>query len=214
MLTEADSRLGLANRLLARYARSVCLAFPLEGRDDAKYIVTGRPVPRAVATADRAGARARLGIDAGAQCLLVFGGSLGARTLNLAAVEAFGGPTGPWVVHVSGRRDFADVEQGLRARGGSGRYRLFEYLDTLADPLAASDLVLARAGGSIAEITAAGRPAVLVPYPHATADHQASNARWMADAGAAVVMPDDELTPARLAQEVGDLLADAPGSSA
>ena len=210
VLTEADSRLGLANRLLARYARSVCLAFPLEGRDSDKYVVTGRPVPRAVATTDRAGARARLGIDAEAQCLLVFGGSLGARNLNLAAVEAFGGPTGPWVVHVSGRRDFADVEQALGAWGSPGRYRLFEYLDTLADPLAASDLVLARAGGSIAEITAAGRPAVLVPYPHATADHQASNAHWMADAGAAVVMPDDQLTPARLAREVGDLLADKP----
>ncbi len=64
VLTEADSRLGLANRLLARYARSVCLAFPLEGRDGDKYVVTGRPVPRAVATTDRAGARARLGIDA------------------------------------------------------------------------------------------------------------------------------------------------------
>jgi UDP-N-acetylmuramate--alanine ligase len=208
VLTEADSRLGLANRLLAPYARRVCLAFPLEGRTGGKYVVTGRPVPRAIGAADRADARVRLGVDAEALCLLVFGGSLGARSLNLAAVEAFGDAGDPWVVHVPGRRDYAEVETALQARGAPAHYRLFEYLDTLADPLAACDLVLARAGGSIAEITAAGRPAVLVPYPHATADHQASNARWMADAGAALVIPDGELTPSRLAQEVGGLLAD------
>jgi UDP-N-acetylmuramate--alanine ligase len=208
VLTEADSRLGMANRVLAPFARRVCLAFPLEGRTGAKYVVTGRPVPRAIGAADRADARARLGVDREALCLLVFGGSLGARSLNLAALEAFGAAGSPWVVHVSGRRDFAEVEAALEASGAPAHYRLFEYLHTLADPLAACDLVLARAGGSIAEVTAAGRPAVLVPYPHATADHQTSNARWMADAGAALVIPDDELTPARLQQEVGGLLAD------
>ena len=136
------------------------------------------------------------------------GGSLGARSLNLAAVEAFGRPDGPWVVHVSGRRDFEELAEMLHARGDPPRYRLFEYLETLADPLAAGDLVLARAGGSIAEITAAGKPAVLVPYPHATADHQTSNARWMADAGAAIVIADAELTPAGIEEEIGALLAD------
>jgi len=208
VLTEADSRLGLANRLLAPYARRVCLAFPIAGREGDKYLLTGRPVPRAVGRVDGLQARARLGVDADAQCLLVFGGSLGARSLNLAAVEAFGDAEGPWVVHVSGRRDFEQVRAALRERGEPARYRLFEYLDTLADPLAAADLVLARAGGSIAEITAAGKPAVLVPYPHATADHQTSNARWMADAGAAIVIPDDELTAGRLRREAVGLLAD------
>ena len=62
-------------------------------------------------------------------------------------------------------------------------YTVLEYLDSLADPLAASDLVIARAGGSVFEIAAAGRPAILIPYPHATADHQAKNARWMAGRG-------------------------------
>ena len=81
-------------------------------------------------------------------------------------------------------------------------YRSFEYLDTLADPLAASDLVVARAGGSIFEIAAAGRPAILVPYPAATADHQTGNARWMQDAGAAEVLRDAELTAERLRGDV------------
>lgn len=208
VLTEADSRLGLANRLLARWANRICLAFPVDGRLGGKYLVTGRPVPRAVLAADRGRARAAFGIEEGERCLLVFGGSLGARSLNLAAVEAFAGLDYLSVIHVSGRRDFDQVAAALRERGEPAGYRLLEYVETLADPLAAADLVLARAGGSIAEIAAAGRPAVLVPYPHATADHQTSNARWMAEAGAAVVIADRELDPPRLRAEVEELLAD------
>jgi UDP-N-acetylglucosamine--N-acetylmuramyl-(pentapeptide) pyrophosphoryl-undecaprenol N-acetylglucosamine transferase len=82
------------------------------------------------------------------------------------------------------------------------------YIRDFGEALVASDLVVARAGGSIFEIAAAGRPAVLIPYPYATADHQTANARFMERAGAAVVIPDAELTGARLAQEVGALLAD------
>ena len=74
--------------------------------------------------------------------------------------------------------------------------------------LAAADLVVARAGGSVMEIAAAGRPAILVPYPHATADHQTTNARWMAEGGAAVVIPDAELTAERLSGAIAELLDD------
>ncbi len=204
VLSEADSHLGLANRMLAPFARRVCLAFPIAGRDGDRYLVTGRPVPRAVADADRTAARARLGVPPHVPCVLVFGGSLGARSVNEATVAALGdGPA--HVLHIAGARDFAEV----RARSGERPgYRVIEYLDSLADPLAASDLVVARAGGSVFEIAAAGRPAILIPYPHATADHQAKNARWMADAGAAVVIPDEELDPARLRAQVEELLGD------
>jgi UDP-N-acetylglucosamine--N-acetylmuramyl-(pentapeptide) pyrophosphoryl-undecaprenol N-acetylglucosamine transferase len=89
VLTEADSHLGLANRLLARRARRVCLAFPIAGKEGDPYLVTGRPVPRAVLEGDRAAARRRFGIAEDAHCLLVFGGSQGARSINLAALEAF-----------------------------------------------------------------------------------------------------------------------------
>ena len=145
-------------------------------------MVTGRPVPRAIVEADRDAARERLGVPPDARCVLVFGGSLGARSLNLAAVEALR-DTDAFVLHITGRRDFAEVQ--ARLGDAPPNYRVLEYLDTLADPLAACDLVVARAGGSIFEIAAAGRPAILVPYPAATADHQTGNARWMADAGAA-----------------------------
>src|SRR5438105_9970602 len=86
LLTEADSHLGVANRMLAPFAGRVCLAFPIEGRDGDRYLVTGRPVPPGTGTADRARARERFGIGPEEHCLLVFGGSLGARSLNEAAL--------------------------------------------------------------------------------------------------------------------------------
>jgi UDP-N-acetylglucosamine--N-acetylmuramyl-(pentapeptide) pyrophosphoryl-undecaprenol N-acetylglucosamine transferase len=201
VLTEADSHLGITNRLLAPRARRVCLAYPIAGRDGPRYRVTGRPVPPPVT--DVAAARARFGLADGERCVLVFGGSLGARTINEAAVEAF--QAAPFrVLHAAGTRDHA----ALALRVDGAHYDLRPYIDDLGAALAACDLCLSRAGGSIFEIAAAGKPAILVPYPHASADHQTANARWMASAGAAIVVPDRELTAARLGAEVGALLGD------
>ncbi len=204
VLTEADSHLGLTNRLLARFARRVCLAFPLAGRDGERYRVTGRPVPPSVT--DRDGARARFGLAATDTCVLVFGGSLGAQSINEAAIDAFRDASFR-VLHACGTRDY----EALRERLGTPppeRYDLREYITPFGDALAAADLTVARAGGSIFEVAAHGLPAILVPYPHAAADHQTANARWMVDAGAAVVVPDGELTAQRLDDEVGALLGD------
>jgi UDP-N-acetylglucosamine--N-acetylmuramyl-(pentapeptide) pyrophosphoryl-undecaprenol N-acetylglucosamine transferase len=198
-LLEADSHLGLTNRLLAPFAKRVFLAFPIAGRDGRRYEVTGRPVP--APAGDRGAARKRFGIDPGETCVVVFGGSQGARSINHAAIEAFAGARFH-VLHAAGERD---LDQ-LQAPGPN--YDLRGYIGNFSEALLAADLVVARAGGSIFEIAAAGRPAVLVPYPYATADHQTANARFMERAGAAVVIPDSELTGARLAQEVGSLLAD------
>ncbi len=99
-------------------------------------------------------------------------------------------------------------ERRVRAEGLE-RYTLLEYEPTLADALAASELVLARAGGSVFELAAAGCPAILVPYPYATARHQHANAEWMASAGAAVVVEDAELDPARIGALAGEILGDA-----
>ena len=209
VLTEADSHLGLANRLLARRARRVCLAFPIPGRDDDRYVVTGRPVPRDVLEADRESARRRFGIDPSERCLLVFGGSQGARSINETALAAFAERDGErdfGVLHITGHRDHPDAAERVR-RARPDRYELLEFEPSLGDALAASDLVLARAGGSIFEIAAAGRPAILVPYPHAAAGHQAANAGWMARAGAAEVIRDSELTPEALRAKAGELLS-------
>jgi UDP-N-acetylglucosamine--N-acetylmuramyl-(pentapeptide) pyrophosphoryl-undecaprenol N-acetylglucosamine transferase len=210
VLTEADSHLGLANRLLARRARRVCLAFPIAGREGDPYLVTGRPVPKAVLEADREAARRRFGIAPDARCLLVFGGSQGARSINLAAIEAFAenGERDFDVVHIAGSRDFEELRDRLAVAPHPERYTLLEYEPDLGDALAAADLVVARSGGSIFEVVAAGRPAVLIPYPFATADHQSANAEWMRAAGAASVFADSELSAERLRAEVEAVLGD------
>jgi UDP-N-acetylglucosamine--N-acetylmuramyl-(pentapeptide) pyrophosphoryl-undecaprenol N-acetylglucosamine transferase len=212
VLTEADSHLGLANRLLAGRARRVCLAFPIEDRIGDKYVVTGRPVPEAVLAADRNPARARFGIGHEERVLLVVGGSQGARSVNFAAVEAFAEREGRdfRVLHLSGTRDYAALRERLDSAAASYKegYELIEYEPNLGDVLAASDLILGRSGGSIFEFTAAGRPAVLVPFPYATADHQRANARWMERAGAAEIVEDDALDPAALLAEVKEILGD------
>jgi UDP-N-acetylglucosamine--N-acetylmuramyl-(pentapeptide) pyrophosphoryl-undecaprenol N-acetylglucosamine transferase len=204
VLTEADSHLGLSNRLLARFARRVCLAFPIAGRTGERYLVTGRPVPPPAT--DVAAARARFGLGDGERCVLVFGGSLGARSINEASLAAFAAPPPDYrVLHASGTRDFEALQARVPA---GGRYDLRPYIDGFGEALLAADLCVARAGGSIFEVAAHGRPAILVPYPHATADHQTANARWMADGGAATVIADADLTPERLRAEVDALMAD------
>ncbi len=199
LLMEADSHLGMTNRLLARSAKRVYLAFPIPGREGPRYQLTGRPVPAPFT--DRAAARRRFGLSEDDVCVLVFGGSQGARSINHAAVEAFAGARFR-VLHAAGERDLPDLTAPGR------HYDLRGYIPDFGEALLASDLVVARAGGSIFEIAAYGRPALLIPYPHATADHQAANAEFMERAGAAVVIPDEGLTGPRLAHEVGRLLAD------
>jgi UDP-N-acetylglucosamine--N-acetylmuramyl-(pentapeptide) pyrophosphoryl-undecaprenol N-acetylglucosamine transferase len=214
VLTEADSHLGLANRMLARRARHVCLSFPIPGRDGDPYVVTGRPIPRAVLEANPTVARRRFGIPEPADVVTVVGGSLGALSINRTAFEAFtrGLPHDhvgqPWVLHVAGRRDYAELRRRWEEEGRPERYALIQYEPNLGDVLAAADLVVGRAGGSVMEIAAAGRPAILIPYPYATSDHQTTNARWMADGGAAMVIGDRELTPERLSAAIAELLAD------
>jgi UDP-N-acetylglucosamine--N-acetylmuramyl-(pentapeptide) pyrophosphoryl-undecaprenol N-acetylglucosamine transferase len=224
VLTEADSHLGLANRLLAGRARRVCLSFPIAGREGDPYLVTGRPVPAAILRADRDEARRRFGIAPEDRCLLVMGGSQGARSINFAALEAFaeagsGGPDAEFrrdfhVLHLAGRRDHEELRARLEAAPHADRYTLLPYEPDLGDVLAACDLVLARSGGSIFEVVAAGRPAVLVPYPYATADHQTANAAWMVEAGAAESIEDSALGATALAGHVAALLDDEAKLSA
>jgi UDP-N-acetylglucosamine--N-acetylmuramyl-(pentapeptide) pyrophosphoryl-undecaprenol N-acetylglucosamine transferase len=152
---------------------------------------------------DRAAARAEFGLQEGETCVCVFGGSLGARSINQAAIEGLADPApGLRVLHLSGHRDFA----GLTAPGP--HYDLRPYYQPFGRALLAADLAVARAGGSIFEVAAYGLPAILVPYPHASADHQSANARWMERAGAAVVVADPELTAQRLREEIRALVAD------
>jgi UDP-N-acetylglucosamine--N-acetylmuramyl-(pentapeptide) pyrophosphoryl-undecaprenol N-acetylglucosamine transferase len=200
-LLEADAHLGLANRLAAPFARRVFLSFPISGLNDAKYRVTGRPIPPRAQPSRRDDARRRFDLPPEGPVLLVFGGSQGARALNEFVVERFGA-VGPVVLHLCGERDYEE----LRSRVTRPDYRLVAFTDEFGAALAAGDLALARAGGSVWELAAAGLPALLVPYPYATADHQAKNARFFADAGGAVVVPQAKLE--RVPELVRELLAD------
>ena len=205
---EADAHLGLANRIASPFARRIFLAYPIRGRDDGKkYRVVGRPIPRASRPWPRAEARQRLELPAEGPALLVFGGSQGSRALNELAVESFGA-FGPTLVHVCGEPHY----EALRARVSRADYRLLPWVPEFGAALGACDLVLARAGGSVFEVAAAALPAVLVPYPFATGDHQTANARHFAAGGGAIVVPEAEL--GRVPELVRSLLDDPPRRAA
>jgi len=187
-LMEADAHVGLANRLAAPFAERVFLSFPAEGKGRPKYKVTGRPIPARSKALPRAAARELFGLPAKGPVLVVFGGSQGARSLNELAVESFG-QSGPAVLHLTGERDFAQLGGRVRRKD----YVLLPFTDAFGAAIGAGDLVLARAGGSVWELAAAGRPAILVPYPFATADHQAKNAAFFERAGGAITVPETEL---------------------
>jgi UDP-N-acetylglucosamine--N-acetylmuramyl-(pentapeptide) pyrophosphoryl-undecaprenol N-acetylglucosamine transferase len=187
-LMESDAHLGLANRLAAPFARRVFLSFPIPGRTGAKYRVTGRPIRKTSrVTISKEEARERFFLQEGS-VLLVFGGSQGARSLNELAVESFGA-AGPAVLHLCGERDFGALAERVTRRD----YRLLPFVPDFGAAIAAADLVVARAGGSVWELAAAGVPAILVPYPFATGDHQTKNARYFAGSGGAILVPEAEL---------------------
>jgi UDP-N-acetylglucosamine--N-acetylmuramyl-(pentapeptide) pyrophosphoryl-undecaprenol N-acetylglucosamine transferase len=187
-LTEADAHLGLANRLSARFARRVFLSYDIAARRGPKYRVVGRPIPETARAWDRARARKELGLPAEGPVLLVAGARTGARALNELAVDAFGA-AGPAVLHVSGERDF----KSLRGRVKRPDYELVPVLDGLGSAYGAADLAITRSGSTVWELAAAGLPAILVPYPFATADHQTLNARYFERGGGAIVVPELEI---------------------
>jgi UDP-N-acetylglucosamine--N-acetylmuramyl-(pentapeptide) pyrophosphoryl-undecaprenol N-acetylglucosamine transferase len=200
-IMEADAHLGLANRLALPFARKVFLAFPIPGRSGSKYRVTGRPVPARSRAMPREQARRLFELPAEGPLLVVYGGSQGSRTINEVVVDAFA-DEGPLVLHLAGERDY----EALRGRVSRDGYRLLPFTHEFGAALAAADLALARAGGSVYELAAAGTPAVLVPYPHATADHQTKNARHFADAGAAVLVREEDVraVPELVRELLGD----------
>jgi UDP-N-acetylglucosamine--N-acetylmuramyl-(pentapeptide) pyrophosphoryl-undecaprenol N-acetylglucosamine transferase len=202
-VTEADAHLGLANRLAAPFAKRVFLSYPIPGREPPKYVVTGRAIPDNARPLPRAEARAQLGLPADGPVLLIAGARAGARSLNELAIEAFG-ENGPAVLHISGEGDY----ETLRARVSRPDYVLLRVLDGLGAAYGAADLALMRSGSTVWELAAAGLPAVLVPYPFATADHQTKNARYFEAAGGAIVIPESELGRA---PETARSLLDDPG---
>jgi len=211
---------GLANRLAARWAAAVALTVDTPdvrkklGGGGAEVAVTGNPVrPGLDVEARRAEAMAAFDLDPDRQTLLVFGGSQGAQRLNdavLGSATLWSVPERLQIVHAAGRAAHESVAAAwATATDGRIEVRCRAFIDRMDLAYAAADLALSRAGAStIAELTVMGLPSVLVPYPHATADHQTANARALAEAGAAVLIPDAELDAARLVAAAEPLLQD------
>lgn len=200
-LSEADARIGLANRLAAPLVDRVFLAFPLAGRKPPKFVVTGRPVDRAFVETTRAQGRAALGIAEEEHVVVAFGGSLGAGPINDALRRAYddGVPVGQRIILVAGR---GKVREG----GAPERFEEREFSSEMPNLLAAADLVVARSGGSVAEVAAARRAAILIPWAGAADDHQTLNAAPFAAAGAATVISDASLSAHGLREAIDRVL--------
>ncbi len=187
-LTEADAHLGLANRLAAPFARRLFLAYPLETRWQGRARVVGRPIPARSQPVPQDEAREIFELPAEARILGIFGALAGAKALNEFVVETWG-RSGPPILHVTGRRDYDLVRRRARRED----YRVVPETERFGAALSAVDLVLGRSGSTVWEVAAAGRPAIFVPYPFATGDHQAANAEHFVRAGAAIMVRELDL---------------------
>ncbi len=206
LIHEQNAIPGLSNKLLGRWAKRVCLSFPDsgEGFAAAKVLLTGNPlrpgleaVPRRLPTVGT---------------LLIFGGSRGARAINQAVMAMLpllkDWPQPPQILHQTGEEDFEMVRQAYQEAGFDPQ-QVVPFIDDMACAYSEARLIICRAGATtLAELTACGRPAVLIPFPFATGDHQTANARALAEVGAARLLPQTELTAETLALTVAELLND------
>jgi UDP-N-acetylglucosamine--N-acetylmuramyl-(pentapeptide) pyrophosphoryl-undecaprenol N-acetylglucosamine transferase len=218
VLHEQNAVPGVTNRVLARWADAVCVTYEVSGRGlrhPDRVVLTGDPVRESVASADRDQGRAASGVTPDETLLLVFGGSRGARHLNQAIIDLYQTLRviqGIRVVQIAGPLEAAAVRESLAHVAGGDPpwwWAVEGYVDGMGDLLAAADLVVCRAGATtLAELSVLGRPAILVPYPYATDDHQTRNAEPFVAAGAAVAVADSAVDGADFGTLVSSLLAD------
>lgn len=221
ILHEQNSVPGLANKTMAKGAAKVCISVPAARTvfqnlnvADEHIVLTGNPVRKSVIEGNRERGRKSLGVPEDATMLLVFGGSLGARTLNEAMArlkKELLNNDSLYVVQSTGKQGYEAAAEALNLSNEEAkRWKLLSYIDNMGDVLAAADLVLSRAGASsIAEISALGVPSILVPYPFATADHQTTNAAYLVDAGAAILFKDDEVINEVFGRKLIELLTNS-----
>ncbi|MGC9319813.1 MAG: UDP-N-acetylglucosamine--N-acetylmuramyl-(pentapeptide) pyrophosphoryl-undecaprenol N-acetylglucosamine transferase, partial [Armatimonadota bacterium] len=198
ILHASDVRPDRANRLLARWAEAITAGSPEAAEQLSRdAVVTGNPVRAEVAHATSDDAVRKLGLEPGLPTILVTGGSQGARRINTAVIDALPGllaANDPQVVHLSGSLDYETLRQEAERLGSPERYHLIEHLPNPGPALSAADLAVTRAGaGSLAELCLHGVPMIVVPYPFA-GGHQRLNAEPLAEAGAAVIVEDEQFT--------------------
>lgn len=210
VIQEQNAIPGLTNRMLARLATRVFEAFPGSFGADAGAETSGNPVRREIVAL--APPEARFIDRSGPIRLLVLGGSLGARALNQAVPEALArmpAERRPQVRHQAGEKLLEETLDAYRAAGVEAEIKAFE--KAMWEAYGWADLVICRAGAlTVSELAAVGLGAVLVPYPHAVDDHQTHNARFLVDAGAAMLLPQPELSGERLYEILQTLCDDRP----
>ncbi len=205
LIHEQNAIPGLSNKLLGRWAERVCLSFPqTAGFPAGRTLFTGNPLRSGLEQIEA-------GLPQDGQ-LLVFGGSRGARALNQAVCEMLPllkvWDACPRILHQTGEEDLQMVREAYAAAGFDPR-QVVPFIDDMASAYRDAKLVICRAGATtLAELTACGRPAVLIPFPFATGDHQTANARALADANAAVLLPQTELNADGLVGTIKQLLSD------
>ena len=216
IIHEQNAVPSLANKLLAKSARAVCITFNSSAEHfpaGTNIRLTGLPVRKEILSAQTDAAYDYFGIKPEGKILLVTGGSQGAKTLNDAMMESWEAflEAGIRIIHLTGANKFAEADAARRAKGLSDHAGLIllPYLERMEYALAIADMVVSRAGASLlAEVTAKGLPMLLVPYPHAAANHQEYNARELADRGAAVMINDKDLNGNILLEAVLPILQD------
>ena len=216
-LQEQNAIPGLTNKLLEKDVNKVFLGFQ-EGSSGFKYpgkhVYTGNPVRSAFYTADKSSSRAALDIDPDAFVLLAFGGSQGAGRINKAMVDVvdrFNGVPGVVVIFVPGKYYYLPVLTELLEKEIQleDNIQVLEYIDDMALYLPAADLVVSRSGAlTVSEIAVCGKPAILIPSPIVTGDHQTFNANVLGNRGGAVVIEEKNLTDEGLLQEIQRLMED------
>ena len=206
LIHEQNAIPGLSNRLLGKGAKLICLSFTDSdsGFDRNKTLVTGNPLRQELDNVStEIPQRGKL---------LIFGGSRGARAINQGVIKMLpllhDWEQKPELLHQTGDDDYLQVQQGYRDAGFDPQ-QVVPFIDDMAAAYTEASLVICRAGATtLAELTNCGRAAILIPFPHAAGDHQTANAKALKDAGAAILLPQDELTPERLATLVKSLLDD------
>jgi UDP-N-acetylglucosamine--N-acetylmuramyl-(pentapeptide) pyrophosphoryl-undecaprenol N-acetylglucosamine transferase len=206
LIHEQNAWPGMANRLLGRWAQRICLSFEEAGKafSGLATVVTGNPVRAAMEQCPE--------LRSEPPVLLIFGGSQGARAINRAVVAALP-QLEKWreelqILHLAGQLDFEEVAAGYREAGWEN-VEVMPFIKEMAAAYANASLVVCRAGATtLAELTACGRPSVLIPFPHAAGGHQADNARALAAKGAAILVEERDLTAEGLGQLLDELLSD------
>lgn len=193
---------GMTNKLLSKYADKVFLSFEESRkyfkRENDMYL-TGNPLRRGFVMSDKKVARDRLGVKEGEMVVLCFGGSLGSPRINSLMskmIEVFNGVDGVSIFFVTGKTHYNEIVERLQDTVGELRenVRLFEYIENMPEYMGAADVIISRAGAlTVAELTACGKAAILIPSPYVTGNHQYFNAKVMSDKGAAVLIEEKDL---------------------